>query len=433
MFKIVQRNMFLLFFFIILLSACNTDNKYTENKKTYQLTSWHAAQMDINDTGEDLASLKIQEFKNQTIRQISRLSIGGDSLKIKFSNEYGKESLVLDKIKISKSLGGSKIDNSTIHTILFNGKESIEIPVGGTVFSDEIKIHTSALDKLAISIYVKSAKVGTLHYFSPTTSYIGEGDQTNAIDINTPLEITSSFFMPQIDVIREDKVPVIVAFGDSITDGAIPTFNVDLYNNYVDQLSEKFISSSLNYSVVNSGLGGNRLTRDIVGKKGNSRFSRDVLDISGVSHVIILIGINDIGLGYDWSKSQNDPTQLVTSDELINSLSERIKDAKSKNIKIYIGTIVPFKNSFYYSDGSSSNIPGGGTSIPYNGEKIRQEVNEFIRNNTEIDGVIDFDKALQDPLDPLQQMQGYHIGDNLHPNSAGYKAVVDSINLNIFK
>ncbi len=429
--KVLLKHMYILFGFIaVLLSACNTDNKYSEDNPMHQLTSWHAAQMDINDTGGLFPPQKINEFNNQTIRQISRLAIGGESLKVKFSNEYGKEPLILENVKIAKSLGGSKIDNSNIHKILFEGKERVEIPVGGSIFSDEVKFSTSALDTVAISIYLKNAKLGTMHYTSTTKTFVGSDDQTSEVEIANPIELTSSFFMPQIDVIRPDKVPVIVAFGDSITDGAI---NLDAHNNYVDQLNEKFISSSMKASVINSGLSGNRLTRDIIGKSGNSRFIRDVLDISGVSHVIILIGINDIGLSYDFSKSKNDASQLVSSDELINSLKQRIKDAKSKNIKVYIATITPFKNAHYYTDGSPSNIPGGGLLTPYNGEKIRQEVNTFIRNNTEIDGVIDFDKALQDPLDPLQQVQDYHIGDYLHPNSVGYKAMVNSIDLNIFK
>ncbi|HAV3581642.1 hypothetical protein V6347_03705 [Acinetobacter baumannii] len=154
--KVLLKHMYILFGFIaVLLSACNTDNKYSEDNPMHQLTSWHAAQMDINDTGGLFPPQKINEFNNQTIRQISRLAIGGESLKVKFSNEYGKEPLILENVKIAKSLGGSKIDNSNIHTILFGGKERVEIPVGGSIFSDEVKFSTSALDTVAISIYLK--------------------------------------------------------------------------------------------------------------------------------------------------------------------------------------------------------------------------------------------------------------------------------------
>ncbi|MCP2091847.1 UNVERIFIED_ORG: lysophospholipase L1-like esterase [Paraburkholderia sediminicola] len=368
-------------------------------------------------------------FQEQTLRQIAHVSAGGKAIRIKFSNLFGTTPLTLDKVHVAKSLGGGVVDLTTDKPLTFSGSASVTIPVGQELYSDLLTFALAPVSDLSVSIYMKNATVRTAHRSSTTTSFVGGGDLTASASIPNPTTSVSTYYMPEIDVTRDTKVNVVVAFGDSITDGVASTENT--YSNWPDQLSA-IANSKFDVSVVNAGLGGNRWVKDDFGPCGLCRFQRDVLDAKGVTHVIILLGNNDIGLGYEYDNIYKDPNWLVTTQQMTSNMQTAINMAKAKGIKVYAGTIVPFKGSFYYTSGQPNEVAYGQT-LPYNGEAMRETFNSFIRTNSTVDGVIDFDKTLQDPSDPLQQRAAWNSGDNLHPNDAGYANIARSIDLSLLK
>lgn len=418
--KLVAIQLLLAFFLV----ACGGGGDSTSSP-TYQVATFTAPQNDMLEVtpfaGQGPA---FPEFKEQTLRQTAHISVGGEALKIKFSNIFGAEALTLDKVRVARSLGSGLIDQFTDKSVTFGGGESVTIAPGAEVYSDQVAFAPSALSDVSVSIYMKRAAVRTAHRASTTTSYIGSGDLTSSPGIPNATTSSSTYYMPAIDVVRNKKVNVVVAFGDSITDGNGSTR--DAYNSWPNKLSE-IANAKFDVSVVNAGLGGNRWVKDSFGPCGLCRFERDVINVSGVTHVILMLGINDIGLGYTYANLYQDAGWVVTAKQIIDNMQAAINLAKSKGIKVYAGTILPFKGSFYYTTGQPSQIPGGMT-VPYDGEAVRQAVNAFVRANTTVDGVIDFDVAMRNPADPLQQRPAWNGGDNLHPNDVGYANIAKTIN-----
>lgn len=372
----------------------------------------------------------ITEFKDQTVRQIVRVSIGGASLKIKFSNEFGKAPLTLNAVRVAASLGLGAIDIDTSKPVTFGGRTSVTIAPGGQVYSDRIDYPVKALSELAVSIYMQDAAVRTGHRFSNTTSYVVSGDATSTPTLEGAQAVASTYFMPEILTVARTKPIVVVALGDSITDTGAST--KDAHKSWPDQLST-MANATFNASVLNGGIGGNRWVRNNMGPCGLCRFKRDVLSVEGVTHVVLQLGINDIGLSMRFANGFKDSSQTVSAAQIIANMQEAINLAKRKGIKVYLTTIVPFKGPMtdYYTTGKPDQIPFGSTQ-PYNGEQVRQEVNAFIRGNRDVDGIIDFDRALSDPKDPLSQRREY-TAEGLHPNDAGGALLARLAYLSVFR
>jgi lysophospholipase L1-like esterase len=414
----------------LVLSACGGGGDDSTGETRVRVATFLAPQNDMLEAapfpGQGPA---FPEFREETLRQIAHISVGGEAIKIKFSNLFGVTPLTLDKVRVAKSLGSGSIDQSTDKPVTFSGYESVTISPGAELFSDEVAFGPSSLSDVAVSIYMKQATVRTAHRASTTTSYVGAGDAASSPAMPGARTSTSTYYMPAIDVIRRAKVNVVVAFGDSITDGVASTR--DAYNSWPDQLSA-ITNAKFDVSVVNAGLGGNRWVKDSFGPCGLCRFERDVVNVSGATHVILMLGINDIGLGYTYANIYQDPSWVVTAKQITDNMQAAIDLAKAKGLKVYAGTIVPFKNSFYYTTGQPDQVPFGMT-VPYDGEAVRQAVNAFVRTNTTVDGVIDFDLAMQNPADPLQQRPGWNSGDNLHPNDAGYANIAKAVDIDLLR
>lgn len=372
---------------------------------------------------------QLAEFKDQTLRQVAHVSVGGDAVKIKFSNLYGSTPLTLDKVRVARSLGGGRIDVTTDRAVTFNGTASVTIAPGLETYSDEIPFALAPLSDVGVSIYMKRAIARTGHRAATTTTYIADGDWVSAVEFQSTVKNTTTYFMPSIDVVRSTKVPVIVAFGDSITAGLGST--IDANKSWPDQLAAMANSANA-ISIVNAGVGGNRWVKSNPGPCGLCRFERDVLNVSGVTHVIMFLGVNDIGLGYYYANTFKDPSWIVNTNQITESLQLAITQAKAKGLKVYVSPIAQFKGSFYYTSGQSNEVPFGWTS-PYDGESIRQAVNEFVRLNRLIDGVIDFPQSIQNPTDSLQQRPEWNSGDNLHPNDIGYSVMAEAALREIFR
>lgn len=397
--------------FTYVLTACGGGNV---DSTATRAAAWTASQSDLT---EDVSALGIPkptpaEFTNQTIRQVARLSLDGNLVRIKFSNRFGKVPLTLNKVHVARSVGAAEIDTSSDHAVTFAGAPSVTIEAGQDRWSDAVALPVEPQIRLAVSIYMEKATIATGHRFSTSSTYVSTGDQTTARDIFSAAENvrSSSYFMSEIAVERSDASKVVVAFGDSISDGVASSTNAFL--DYPSQLSNRALKIDRNISVVNAGMGGNRWLNTPFGLPGVRRFTEQVLGVTGVTHTIILLGTNDLGL------SQLYQDQVVTAEQVIAAMTEVISLAKAKNVKVYLGTLIPFKGGFFYT---------------IEGEAKRQTINAWVRANQEVAGVIDFDKAIQDPEDPLRIPTHLHSGDSLHPNDAGYAKLATAVDLAMFK
>jgi lysophospholipase L1-like esterase len=355
-----------------------------------------------------------EQFDDQTIRTIARISKGGEQVRVKLTNAFGPESLLVGAAHVAVHVGGGVIDPSTDRTLTFGGSPSIEIAPGAPALSDPVDFEVGDLTELAISLYLPAPTVGlTIHQLGVQTTYISTpGDFTGAPAIPVAKTTLSRFFVTGIDVLADKNVRAVATLGDSITDGFAST--VDANNRWPDKLAERLLTGnpSRKLAVVNHGISGNRVLNNIIGANGLSRYDRDVIATTGVSFATVLLGINDIGFGAFL------PDQEVSAARIIQGYRQLIARAHAKCIKIFGGTLTPFEGAGYYSEA---------------GEAKRQAVNDFIRNSGEFDGVIDFDAAIRDPAHPSRMLPAYDSGDNLHPSDAGYDAMADAVDLSLFQ
>ncbi|MDD2735431.1 MAG: SGNH/GDSL hydrolase family protein [Desulfuromonadaceae bacterium] len=368
--------------------------------------SWRVSQHDYNEMpAPEILALGFpaptpMSFENQTLRQTFRLSAGGDCVRIKLSNLFGAEPVTFSGVRIAKSLGNGAIDPDSDSYVTFNGECVLVLAAGAERWSDSVPLPTMKNMDLVVSIYfAENTKVATSHSPSRQTNYVTYGNTLSTATAAGAHTLESYYWLAGADVFSRQKINVFVAFGDSITDGFCST--VDANRRYPDLLDEMLQSAGTlgRVSVVNSGISGNRWLRDGVGPNGSGRFERDALDVACVTHVAILLGINDLGVGV-WI-----PAQGVTAGQITAALATAIAAAKSKGLNVLVGTLTPYAGCGYDSAA---------------GEASRQTVNAWIRTNTAIDAVIDFDLALRDPDNPTQLLAAYDSGDRLHPSDAGY-------------
>lgn len=374
--------------------------------------AWTGSLLDVTTARPNGIPGAAKIFENQTVRHILRVSVGGETLKIKVSNLFGKAPITFSGVRVAKSAGTSMIDVGSDREVLFGGKGAITLEPGAELLSDVVSLTLAPLTNIAVSMYFdKPTTVQTVHALGMQNAYVSAGNVLSAASITAPIAGTwqSYWGLTAVETSSFEKTNVVVAFGDSITDGFRST--VDGQKRYPDQLDARLKSAGLTRtSVVNAGISGNRWLNLGAGPSGNSRFERDVINVSGVTHTIILLGINDIGN----SIPAREPTQAVTVEELTFSMATVIAKAKAKGIKVFVGTILPFKGAAYFSD---------------SGESTRQAINAWIRGNKVVDGVIDFDKLMQNPADPTSLNPAFDADDHLHPNDAGYAAMAAAIDL----
>lgn len=358
-------------------------------------------------------------LKTQTVRQIVRSSVGGTQVRIRLSNLFGIAPLTIGPVHLALHASGADIVPDSDHALLFNGKPEVTIPKGGSVWSDPVQMDVKALQELAVSIYVPANAVdgpSTKHNAGLATAYITEkGDATSAVQFPTDETNGSRFLLTDVAVAGPAAKQTVVAFGDSITDGVGSA--QDANQRWPDYLASRLQADPqlASIGVANSGIGGNRVLHDDFGPSALARFDRDALEKPGVHWIVLLEGINDIG-GSDYAIAAKDK---ISAAQIIAGMKTLVARAHAKNIKIYGATLTPF----------------GGNNWPYHsavGEQEREAVNDWIRSPGAFDGVIDFDKAISDPEHPKQMLAAYDSGDHLHPNSAGYLAMANAIDLKLF-
>jgi lysophospholipase L1-like esterase len=345
---------------------------------------------------------------------IAHISIGGRRVRIELSNVFGSMPLSIGSAHIALRDTESGVVSASDRTLLFGGRPTCWIPPGATLISDAVNLDVPAAADLAVSIYIPdSASADTMHAVGLHTTYISKEGDTTASPVIADATTTQSFyFLTNVDVAAPGDAAAIVTFGDSITDGAVSTPNTD--RSWPSFLARRLAANGANIAVLNQGISGNRLLRDGAGVNALARFDRDVLAQPGVKWLMILEGINDIGLGLRTGAAASD---TVGADDLIAALKQLIERAHEHGIKVIGGTLTPFEGAAYYSEA---------------GETVRATVNQWIRSPGSFDAVVDFDAATRDPEHPRQFRQGFNNGDHLHPNDAGYQAMADAIDLSLF-
>ncbi|MEY4761982.1 MAG: hypothetical protein RLZZ200_1838 [Pseudomonadota bacterium] len=363
------------------------------------------------------ARAPVMGLNNQTVRQVVRISLGGTRFRVRFTNEFGDTPLKIGSAHVGLTTEGSSIKLGSDRALTFGGgSHDVVIPEHSYVYSDPVDLTVPSQGQITISLYVPgNEKNLTEHFFALQTAWIAAKDVTGATLIQGGTTITKRLLLSGVDVAVPRKRPVIVALGDSTTGGFGSTLDTD--RRWTDRLTERFIAKKMQASVVNAGIGGNRLLHDFIGPNALSRFDRDVLSQSGVSHVVVLIGINDFGL----PGGRKIPQEEVTLEQMVAGLRQMVSRAHSRGVKIYAGTLLPFgpipERPGYYSELSA---------------KKREALNQWLRGSKEFDGVIDFDAALRDSQDAKSLQAAYDSGDHLNPNDDGYKAMADAVDLKLF-
>ncbi|HZQ53409.1 MAG TPA: SGNH/GDSL hydrolase family protein [Bryobacteraceae bacterium] len=362
-------------------------------------------------------------FENQTIREIVHASIGGNTVRVRLSNAYGKDTIEIGAAHLALHAQGANIVAGSDHVLTFSGHPGIAIPPNAPVLSDPVQLNVPASGDLAISIFLPKATEGSgVHYAAQQTSYVAQGDVTSAASLSEPATITSWVFLTGVDVLAPEPASAVVAFGDSITDGARST--MDANHRWPNILADRLIAQhgKKEVAVLDAGIGGNRILHDAAtnvrfGVNALARFNRDVIAQSGVKYVIVLEGINDLG----HAGTSAPASETVSAEQIIAGLQQMIARAHEKGLKIFGATLTPFEGTTF---------PGYFTPEK---EAKRKAINEWIRTSGAFDGVIDFDKAVRDPNDPDRMLPAYDGGDHLHPGDAGYKAMADAVPLGLFK
>ena len=344
---------------------------------------------------------------NQTLRLIVRTSIAGDRVRIRVSNEYGDQPLVIASAHIAVRDSGARIDASTDRPLTFGGRSRLRILPGAVAFSDPVALAVPALRDLAVSLHIAdSARLVTRHALALQTSYVARGDATSAASLMPDTTLVVWPFLTGVDVTNGAATGVIVAIGNSITDGALSTR--DANTRWPNVLASRLSVGNAPMAVVNAGISGGRVLTYGSGPSALARFDRDVLTTPGITHVILLEGINDIG---------RSAVDGVTADDIIFGYRQLIMRAHERGVKIIGATLTP---------------AGPRASFTPALEARRVAVNTFVRTSGEFDGIVDFDAITRDPSNPLQFLPKYDSGDHLHPGDTGYKALGEAIDLSLF-
>ena len=359
---------------------------------------------------EDLLTAGTQS--GATLREVVHVSIGGDTLRVRFSNLYGTSPLVIGPVEIAQTLKGVAIVPGTNKAVTFNGQPSVSIPPGALAVSDAASFKLAPLSDLTVSFFLPNPTGPvTEHQLGNATSYHVTGNVVSSASLESPTTATSWYYLNGVDTLATAEVAAVITIGDSITDGAKST--IDTNQRWPDELARRLQADPTyrNLSVLNEGISGNKILLDGAGPSALARFDRDVLAQSGAKYLLILEGINDIGRLHDT------PDAGLTAADLISAINQMVVRAHAHGIAVIGCTLTPYHGAHYYTE---------------KGETIRKAVNEWIRTGGVLDGFVDFEAAVRDPNHPDTFLPTVDPGDHLHPNDAGYKAMGDAIDLKLF-
>jgi len=388
---------------------------------------------------------RVQTFHNQTLRLIVHVSAGAKTVRVKLSNIFGDQPLVIGSAHVARRADGASIDPRSDRALTFGKRSSITIPAGSRATSDPVDLDVPALSDLAISLFLpEQTAATTLHILTQQTNYASTetGDSTAAASLPVAKTISSWPFLAGVDALVSSRGATIVAFGSSLTDGDGSTR--DANRRYPDVIAERLQKNGdAELGVLNEGIIGNRLLSDGqsphqsggppplgpvfeqlkqgLGEAGVKRFDRDVLSQAGVKYVVLALGVNDMLFPGSWVPD----TERVTSNDIIIGNRQLIARAHKNGIRAIGTTIPPFEHALFRD-------PPFDAFYSAEKEKIREEVNAWILSSGEFDGVIDFDAAVRDPNHPTQILPAFDSGDHLHANDAGNVAQANAVSLALF-
>lgn len=350
-------------------------------------------------------------FNNQTLRQIVHTSLGGERVRVVLTNAFGTAPLAVGAAHIGLRETRAAIVPKSGRALSFGGRSTVMVPAGASIVSDPVSLTLPGLGDLAVDIYLpgdtgSGASPVTMHNAAMQTNYVSpSGNHTGAADMPVRTTTQNWFFLARVEVMAPDHVGAVVTFGDSITDGTRST--PDTNNRWPNHLARRLMAQNIRMGVLNAGIAANRVLSEGTGDNALARFDRDVLVQPGVTHVVVLAGINDL---------RNSP--MTTADDLIVGHRQLIERAHARGLTIYGATLIPCE---------------GATNCTPESEVKRKALNEWIRTSKAYDGVIDFDAIVRDPGSPAKIVPKYDSGDHLHPGDAGYEAMGNAVNLELFK
>lgn len=394
---------------LIFLCSCTLSGYTNTGSKKVWVGSWSTATQLVEPGNMP----PVPGLSDNTLRQVIRVSLGGEILRVKFSNEFSTGPLTMREVQIAVSKGGGTVETATIKELKFNGKREVTVNPGCTITSDQFSFHLDPGMDIAITIYFGQTPPDlTGHPGSRTTSYLLTGKMNPEFDFKNFITIDHWYIISGIDVKASESAGAVAVLGNSITDGRGSGTNRQ--NRWPDILAQRLMKNpaTRQVAVLNLGIGGNCVLRNCLGPSALERFERDVLMQQGVKWLILLEGINDIG------QTRDSAAASQVARDLIAAYGRMIDAAHAKGIKVFGATMTPFGKSFYYTE--------------YR-ETARNAVNEWIRNSGRFDAIIDFDKVLRNPEDIQSILTPAHSGDFLHPNETGYKMMGEIVDLKLFK
>ncbi len=395
--------------FMLALFSCGGQHDVAMPRR---VATWASAQQDYNELLPGALPLRGPlTLTHVTVRQIAHLSLGGTDVRIKLSNLFGTTPTTFSAISAALSVGGSTIDPATAHAVTFAGAPELTLAAGAEAWSDPIAWPVVDHADLAVSFYLPTdAAVGSVHLIAQQSQYIAAGNAVTATTLDGAEVTTSTYWLAAVDVVADAQAKVVVAFGDSLTDGVEST--VDANRRWPNDLDTRLHAqpAATPISVVNTGIGGNRWLNDFIGPNGSGRFAREVLAASGVTHTVIWLGINDIGVPVYV------PAQVVTAEQITAAIANAASAAQDHGVRVCVATLTPFSGAFYYTDEN---------------EAKRQAVNAWIRGNSSF-SVVDFDLAARDPANPTALLPAFDSGDHLHLTDLGYQHLADTLDLGFF-
>jgi lysophospholipase L1-like esterase len=364
-------------------------------------------------------------FANQTIRQIVRLSAGGEKIRLRLTNEFGAQPLRVGAARVALADGTNTLVKGSERSVTFGGKSSATIAAGAPLLSDPIDLRVADFATLSVSLYFPDdTGQCTCHQVGLQEAYVSaDGDFTTGV-FAPAKTLQARAFLSEVDVLAA-RTKTVVTLGDSITDGVGSTAGAN--RRWPDLLAERLNKSGgTHWGVVNEGISGNRVLADGAGPSALARLDRDVLSVPGAAYVIVFEGVNDLGRAFGPPLPGFTPPgggrgaiePAFGSDLLIDGYRQIIARAHEHGLRVFGATIAPYEGAAYYAAA---------------GNEVREAVNKWIRTSGEFDGVLDFDAALRDPAKPTQIKEGWHAGDHLHGSDAGYRVVADSIDLKLFR
>ena len=393
-----------------------------------QLESWVATWAASPEPADTDPNQPILNLQDQTVRERVRISVGGSRLRIRLTNEYGSSPVLVGSVTVAVPKDPASVRSGSIRAVTFGGRNSITIPPGAPALSDPVALPVAYGTEISISLYFpKRVTTPTGHALALKRAVVSPpGDHTYDEQIQGGTEASQLVLVGAVLVPAQPSQHLVVALGDSIVDGDGSTFDADRNwpNDLIRRLAKTPDNSKL--AVVNEGIAGNRLLANgpiaTLGVSALARFDRDALSLPGVTHIVLLEGINDLGFpGAKLDKlSLADAADALSTADLIGGYRQLAARAHVRGIKLIGSTLTPCEGvdiSGYYSDAK---------------EATRQAVNKWIRSSGVFDGVIDFDAVLRDPDHPSRLLPRFASEDHLHPNDAGYQAMADAINLALF-